>query len=92
MNADAGRRGMSRALWTIVVIFVPSAMGLILYFLLRAPIQGGCPACGAAVDALTNYCARCGYSFRPAHPEGKAAIGPGDRFCSRCGAGLADAA
>ncbi len=35
VNRDAGRRGMSRALWTVIVIFIPNALGFILYFLMR---------------------------------------------------------
>src|SRR5262245_47514326 len=38
VNKDAGRRGMSRTLWTLIVILVPNAIGFILYFLLRNPI------------------------------------------------------
>src|SRR6186713_880709 len=33
VNRDAGRRGMSRALWTTLVIVIPNGLGFILYFL-----------------------------------------------------------
>jgi hypothetical protein len=92
VNRDAGRRRMSRALWTIVVIFVPSAIGFVLYFLLRNPIQGGCPGCGSMVDSGANYCPRCRYNFHPTCTQCKAAVHPGDRFCARCGAELAEVA
>src|SRR5262245_60724296 len=45
VNKDAGRRGMSRALWTAIVILVPNAIGFILYFLLRNPVRTNCPKC-----------------------------------------------
>jgi hypothetical protein len=51
VNRDAGRRGMSRKLWTLIVIFVPNAIGFILYFLMRNPLRVNCPKCGTAVDA-----------------------------------------
>src|SRR5580693_8457686 len=31
INRDAKRRGMSPALWTIVAIIIPNALGIILY-------------------------------------------------------------
>src|SRR2546425_11759366 len=33
VNKDSGRRAMNRTLWTILVIFIPNAIGFILYFL-----------------------------------------------------------
>jgi Double zinc ribbon/Phospholipase_D-nuclease N-terminal len=88
VNRDAGRRGMSRTLWTLVVIFVPNAIGFILYFLLRHPIRTLCPKCSTAVDPRTNYCPACGYGLSPTCPSCKAAIRPGDRFCVNCGGQL----
>src|ERR1035437_10501788 len=36
--ADSKRRGMNALLWTLLVIFVPKALGFIAYFLLRKQI------------------------------------------------------
>jgi hypothetical protein len=88
VNRDAGRRNMNRLLWTLVVIFVPNAIGFILYFLLRSPVQGHCPKCGTAVDPKANYCPNCRYSFHPTCPQCKLPVGPGDTFCANCGAQL----
>ena len=41
--SDAGRRGMSRLLWMLVVIFMPSGLGFVLYFILRYPVPAECP-------------------------------------------------
>src|SRR5205085_7035568 len=49
VNVDAGRRGMSRTLWTVIVIFVPNGIGYLIYFLMRAPLQTGCPNCSATI-------------------------------------------
>src|SRR5215510_14347287 len=68
VNRDAGRRGMSRTLWTLIVIFVPNAIGFILYFLLRNPIRTQCPKCGSMVDPRANYCPNCRHNFHPTCP------------------------
>jgi RNA polymerase subunit RPABC4/transcription elongation factor Spt4 len=85
VNRDAGRRGMSRTLWTLIVMFVPNALGFILYFLLRNPIQTECPKCRTVVNREINYCPSCGYSFHPTCPHCKSPIRPGDAFCGKCG-------
>src|SRR5262249_37069916 len=86
VNQDAGRRGMSRTLWTLLVIFIPNAIGFILYFLLRSPIRITCPKCEAVVDPRVNYCPRCRYSFHPTCPQCRSSVKPGDTFCANCGA------
>jgi hypothetical protein len=85
VNRDAGRRGMSRTLWTIIVIFVPNAIGFILYFLLRNPIRSQCPKCAAIVDPLANYCPHCRYSFHPTCSQCKRPVRPSDTYCANCG-------
>jgi len=86
VNRDAGRRGMSRTLWTLIVILVPNAIGFILYFLLRNPILSQCPKCGSAVAPRANYCPNCRHNFHPTCPQCKASVRAGDTFCANCGA------
>ena len=43
VNVDSKRRGMNSLLWTLLVIFVPKALGFIAYFLLRKPLMMPCP-------------------------------------------------
>lgn len=85
VNRDAKRRGMSSALWTILVIFIPNAIGFILYFLMRQPLRVPCPGCGAALQPNANYCPSCGVHLRPVCPECRRAIEPGDKYCANCG-------
>jgi hypothetical protein len=92
VNRDAGRRGMSRPLWTLIVIFVPNAIGFILYFVLRNPLQTNCPKCGATTDARVNFCPNCRYRFHPACPQCKSAVRHGDTFCANCGTQIEEAA
>ena len=85
VNSDAGRRGMKRALWTLIVTFTPNAIGFIIYFLLRHPVPMDCPRCGTRVDVRANYCPKCAYGFRPTCPRCRASIPDTARFCPNCG-------
>jgi hypothetical protein len=85
VNKDAGQRGMSRTLWTLLVIFIPNAIGFILYFFLRNPLQTECPKCGMVVDQRVNFCPSCRYSFHQTCPKCSSAVRPGDTFCANCG-------
>jgi RNA polymerase subunit RPABC4/transcription elongation factor Spt4 len=85
VNRDAGRRGMNRTLWTLLVIFIPNAIGFIVYFLVRSPLKLRCPRCAALVDPRANYCPSCQFGFRRTCPQCKSAVNPGDRFCPKCG-------
>ena len=71
VNADSKRRGMNSLLWTLLVIFVPKALGFLAYFLLRKPLLLPCPQCGTPVRADFAYCQKCGRGLRP--------------FCCHCG-------
>jgi hypothetical protein len=88
VNRDAGTRGMNRTLWTLIAIFVPSGIGLILYFLLRTPIRTQCPKCSAVIDQSVNYCPHCRYSIHPTCTQCKSAVRQGDTFCANCGVQL----
>jgi hypothetical protein len=89
---DARRRGMNQVLWTLLAIFIPSAVGIILYFILRDPVPVPCPACGVPARKGFAFCAGCGAAVRAACPQCRQPVEPGWRNCARCGAGLAPAA
>jgi len=74
--ADARRRGMNSLLWTLLVIFVPKALGFLAYFLLRKPLLSPCPQCGTPVRADFVYCQKCGRGLRP--------------FCCHCGRAISE--
>jgi RNA polymerase subunit RPABC4/transcription elongation factor Spt4 len=65
VNADSRRRGMNSLLWTLLVIFVPKALGFIFYFLLRKPLVIPCPNCSTPVGADFRFCPKCGYAVTP---------------------------
>ncbi|MGD0921491.1 MAG: zinc ribbon domain-containing protein [Terriglobia bacterium] len=84
VNRDAKRRGMNRALWTILVIFIPNAIGFIIYFLARHPLLATCPKCGAAVNPAFNFCPKCKFNLHPTCPQCQHAIEIGGAFCPYC--------
>jgi len=88
INRDAKRRGMSPVLWTIVAIFIPNALGIILYFVLRQPLRSACPQCGNAVQPRFNFCPRCSYKLSPSCPQCQRVVGVNDVYCPYCGTSI----
>jgi RNA polymerase subunit RPABC4/transcription elongation factor Spt4/putative effector of murein hydrolase LrgA (UPF0299 family) len=74
VNADSKRRGMNSLLWTLLVIFIPKALGFLAYFLLRKPLTMGCPRCGTLIGSDFRFCPKCGYAISPT--------------CVQCGRGI----
>lgn len=89
---DARRRGMNQVMWTLLAIFIPSAVGIILYFILRDPIPVPCPSCGTPARKGHAYCAGCGTAVREACPQCRQPVEAGWRNCVRCGAPLGQGA
>jgi RNA polymerase subunit RPABC4/transcription elongation factor Spt4 len=85
---DARRRGMRHVLWTLIAIFVPNGIGLILYFILRDPLPVACGACGTLVAKPHAFCPGCGAPVQAACPQCRQVVEPGWRNCARCGASL----
>jgi hypothetical protein len=89
---DARRRGMNQVMWTLLAVFIPSAVGVILYFILRDPIPVPCPSCGTPARKGHAYCASCGAAVRAACPQCRQPLEAGWRNCVRCGTPLASGA
>ena len=85
VNVDSGRRGMSRTLWTLLVIFVPNALGFILYVLLRQPATQPGPQCHTPVQASFNYCPTCNTKLHPHCAQCQRPVRLADTFCPYCG-------
>jgi hypothetical protein len=88
VNRDAKRRGMNHVLWTVLVFFIPYAMGYIIYFLVRQPLLGKCPECGTRVNPAFNFCPKCKHLLHPACPQCHRSIEEGAAFCPYCSAEL----
>src|SRR5437660_6463911 len=81
VNSDAGRRGMSRLGWTLLAIFIPHALGIVLYFVLRKPRSATCPQCGNALQPGFNFCPHCSYKLSPSCPQCQRVVGVNDVYC-----------
>ena len=88
VNRDAGRRRMSRVLWTLIAIFVPNGLGIVLYFVLRKPRTVNCSQCDAEVEPGFSFCPRCRNRLQPVCPHCQRSVVRGDKFCPYCGGGL----
>lgn len=85
---DARRRGMRPVMWTLLAIFIPSSIGIILYFILRERLLLECPKCGTRVSSGFHYCPACGIAVQPTCQGCGAAVEAGWSHCVRCGARL----
>ncbi len=92
VNADSKRRGMNSLLWTLLVIFVPKALGFIAYFLLRKPLMMPCPNCGTSVGKDFRFCPKCGYAVTPMCPHCGRSISRDYVVCPYCGKPVAQVA
>ncbi len=88
VSRDARRRGMSPLIWTLVAIFIPNGLGIILYFILRQPLHRACPQCGNAVQTGFNFCPGCSYRLSPSCPQCQRVVGGNDIYCPFCGTSL----
>ena len=87
--ADAGRRGMTRLGWTLLAIFVPNALGIVLYFVLRKPLTAHCPQCNSVVETGFGFCPRCRHKLSTVCPKCQRSVHETDKFCPYCGADVA---
>lgn len=85
VNRDSARRGMNRTLWTLLVIFVPNALGFILYFLIRKPLRVPCMNCGNMLQPNFRYCPKCSTPRFAVCGHCNTPTEPGDLFCNNCG-------
>ncbi len=92
INKDAGRRSMSRLWWTLIAIFVPNGLGIVLYFILRKPRSANCSQCNSEVEPGFSFCPRCRNRLQPACPHCQRRVDFGDKFCPYCGGVLESAA
>ena len=85
---DSRRRGMRPLLWALLAIFIPNAIGIILYFILRDPLLQHCSKCGAVAQSSFTFCAVCGEALSKTCPSCRGPVQPGWSHCARCGASL----
>jgi hypothetical protein len=85
---DAKQRGMRYVMWTLLAIFLPDAIGIILYFILRDRLPTTCPHCTTKVIAKFAFCPNCGTSVKPTCPHCGQAVEVLWQNCAHCGTKL----
>ena len=85
---DAKRRGMRPVLWALLAFFIPNAIGIVLYFILREPLLVSCPKCGKGVKPAFPFCPSCGESLAGTCPSCRYVVERGWTHCAKCGAQL----
>jgi Phospholipase_D-nuclease N-terminal len=72
--ADARRRGMRAAGWTLVAMLMPNLLGFLLYFVMRRPLAAPCVSCSREMPVDQPFCSWCGSSRAPL-PSGTEPVG-----------------
>jgi hypothetical protein len=85
---DAGRRGMNQWLWTLIAIFTPNLLGIVIYLILRKPVLTECPGCQVRLEPHLLFCPHCGRQFKQKCSACGALVEQGHQFCGSCGADL----
>src|SRR5207248_9543214 len=80
---DARRRGMRYVMWTLLAIFIPSSVGIILYFIMRDPVLRICPECGASARGGHVFCPSCGKPLAKICPACRRAVDVGWSHCAQ---------
>src|SRR5438093_10290891 len=65
VNRDAGRRGMSRLGWTLLAIFIPNALGIVLACVLLNPPLATCLQCGSSAHYGFDCIPRSRITYMP---------------------------
>jgi RNA polymerase subunit RPABC4/transcription elongation factor Spt4 len=86
--ADAKRRGMRHVMWTLLAVFIPDGIGIILYFMLRDPPMRTCPSCAQLAKSGFTFCPHCGTSLLPTCPNCGRGVELGWSNCPHCGTKL----
>jgi hypothetical protein len=85
---DARRRGMRYVAWTFLAALAPSAIGIILYFILRNPMPVHCTKCGSGSQPGFAYCPRCGAPMAATCRQCNRTSEAGWSHCAWCGGKL----
>ena len=88
---DSKRRGMRPVMWTLIALFVPNAIGIIAYFIVREPVLHPCPSCGTSARREFAFCPSCGINLPRSCPSCHRPVEPIWSHCAHCGGKLSAA-
>lgn len=65
VHKDAKKLHLNQWMWTLIVIYVPNGLGLLIYLIVRSNEKKKlrCINCGVAVDRDFKICPHCGQPF-----------------------------
>jgi uncharacterized membrane protein YhdT/uncharacterized Zn-finger protein len=89
---DAKRRQMRYVMWTLLAIFIPDAIGIILYFILRDALPKPCAGCAQPLKAGFVFCPMCGTAVQASCPNCGRGVEAGWSHCPHCGSKLPSSA
>lgn len=90
VHRDARHRGMEAPLvWALIAALGPYFLGVIVYLIVRKPIQSQCGSCGKALGGIEGFCPHCGQSLQSSCSSCDRPVHATARFCPHCGAKLA---
>ena len=83
---DAKARGMEPLLWTLLAVFAPGFIGLIVYLVVRRDhFKLMCPQCGNEVQQGFVSCPNCGQKLSANCSNCGTALRPEWKLCPQCG-------
>ncbi len=86
---DASERGMNALLWTIIAVFVPSLIGLIIYLIFRENYSSlSCASCGERIRPEFVNCPSCGVELKDKCPSCGIVVESHYKVCPNCAAAL----
>jgi hypothetical protein len=88
IHMDAKRRGMRYVMWTLLAMFIPNAIGIILYFVMRDPMPTPCPKCNRLSAQSFTFCPSCGSELMRTCRVCRKKLGQGWANCAYCGTSL----
>jgi len=84
---DAKARGMDPLLWTLVAVFAPGFIGLIIYLIMRKDhVKLTCPSCGNEVQQTFVSCPNCGQKLCASCGNCGSPLSTEWKLCPQCGA------
>lgn len=83
---DAASRGMNAVLWTLISVFSPTFIGLIIYLIVRADHTAmQCPKCQSPVSENYAVCPQCGNQLKSRCQRCNNPVEPSWEVCASCG-------
>jgi RNA polymerase subunit RPABC4/transcription elongation factor Spt4 len=82
---DATRRGLDPWLWATVAAFVPCAIGIIIYLVVRADAGMACVGCGKQIRQDYKVCPYCGHNQELLCPQCRSPVVIEWKVCPQCG-------